>query len=695
MNKMKSYPVISVDKKYCKFTEPMVLKALRICIQCNKIPLPSFKSSQNYLKTYCLNCYNQHKFDPLHLIMPSKESEILLEKLVINCKFEEKGCKETYQTNTLQNLLDHEKECFYNQSKNLFLNEILENYLKNNALNIELANNDCLTTLLKLVLEIATKIKILTSLYEQLITDNEQNYHNNQTHFTDLSHRLDSSLEKQYINLITHLKTNNTNFKQEIQFNLNQIMKKQKKFKKEIQVKINSLETELSEKNIYKEMKHKNNLVETDFRKNQTNFNKEIEFKINSAFTDLKQIKSNIKSQDYFLEKNNEPQNLHKESQVIPLFEIDLKSNQNQINNNEIKLNNIIHKIKNSTYIIFEQQRISFRKQFIIQQKMINNLHSGLNSDSSSLNNYLRKEIKLVSKQQIFNSLNSMQINQNKIQICSQKLNSLISNFQPINLISQTDINHKQSIIDHLLQNNFTQININSLKDFNLLSTLLSKSPQLSNLTLNFRSNQIGDIGIKDLSTALVKLTQIMNLNLYIWNNQIGDSGVKDLSTALCKLTQILNLNINLSYNQIGPKGLKDLSNSLSKLTLISNLTLNLSYNQIGPSGIKDLSTALTKLTEISNLSLNLSYNQIGPTGLKDLSTSLSKLSQISNLTLNLRNNEKGLTGANELSSTLSNLQRLTNLILDLSHYQIGDSGVKEFSLLKEKSGIKLELNIN
>ena len=44
---MEYYPLISINKKFCHHTETRVLNALKTCIICDKIPLPSYKSLQN------------------------------------------------------------------------------------------------------------------------------------------------------------------------------------------------------------------------------------------------------------------------------------------------------------------------------------------------------------------------------------------------------------------------------------------------------------------------------------------------------------------------------------------------------------------------------------------------------------------------------------------------------------------------
>ena len=125
---MKSYFLNSIDKKYCHHTEPRVLKSLAICIKCNKIPLPSYRSAQDLRNIYCRKCYEEQNFDPNYFI-ESMNEEFILEKLVLNCKYEDKGCQERHQLNTLKYLMYHEKLCQYK--------DLRKYVLKQKAINID------------------------------------------------------------------------------------------------------------------------------------------------------------------------------------------------------------------------------------------------------------------------------------------------------------------------------------------------------------------------------------------------------------------------------------------------------------------------------------------------------------------------------------------------------------------------------
>ena len=174
---MKSYSLISIDKKLCTLSDPRLLKALGTCIKCNKIPLPSYRSTQDLRNTYCQKCYEEQNFDPNNLIENTTE-EFIIEKLIINCKYLEKGCQERNQFNTVQNLLDHEKLCPYNETRKCVLkenainiNELKENCVKCEDSFVDVANHDCMTTVLKIISEMTLQIKTLTAKYEQEKTE--------------------------------------------------------------------------------------------------------------------------------------------------------------------------------------------------------------------------------------------------------------------------------------------------------------------------------------------------------------------------------------------------------------------------------------------------------------------------------------------------------------------------------------------
>ena len=109
-----SFSICSVDKKFCKSSKIKVLEDIDICLNCQLIPLPYYRSILYPDNFYCKKCYEILNFDPKSIMVPHKRDIKLLEKLIISCKFFEKGCPENYHTNSLEDLLLHEIKFHFN-----------------------------------------------------------------------------------------------------------------------------------------------------------------------------------------------------------------------------------------------------------------------------------------------------------------------------------------------------------------------------------------------------------------------------------------------------------------------------------------------------------------------------------------------------------------------------------------------------
>ena len=97
--------------------------------------------------------------------------------------------------NNLENLMDHEKECSYNDCFRVFketticMNESWNNCSRCEELNVEVGNHDCLESLLRLIVEIRSKIKSLTLIYNEL--KKEVSSTEFQSQIDDLGRKLD------------------------------------------------------------------------------------------------------------------------------------------------------------------------------------------------------------------------------------------------------------------------------------------------------------------------------------------------------------------------------------------------------------------------------------------------------------------------------------------------------------------------
>ena len=98
---MMSFPISSISKKFCELTKSKVLKDIDICDKCKEIPLPPYRSTIQQDNSYCKKCWDLQNFDPISLIKPFKKDIKALEKLIICCKFYEKGCSVIYQINNI------------------------------------------------------------------------------------------------------------------------------------------------------------------------------------------------------------------------------------------------------------------------------------------------------------------------------------------------------------------------------------------------------------------------------------------------------------------------------------------------------------------------------------------------------------------------------------------------------------------
>ena len=212
---MKSYCMMSIDAKYCVNTEGLILNLLKSCVVCKKIPLPSYKCFENQDMTYCRVCYDLQNFKPENLIKPSIELDFILQKLVINCRNEQKGCKQRFNVDSLQNFLHHEQQCGYNMSpllkeNTIYIEEKVNKCVRcNDIIYPNVGNHDCTASLLQLIFKMENQINSITSMYQQLKTEKQLSYIQLQTQISKLSHKLDSSLQTQNINIIKQLKSNN------------------------------------------------------------------------------------------------------------------------------------------------------------------------------------------------------------------------------------------------------------------------------------------------------------------------------------------------------------------------------------------------------------------------------------------------------------------------------------------------------
>ncbi|EAR81854.2 kinase domain protein, partial (macronuclear) [Tetrahymena thermophila SB210] len=125
-------------------------------------------------------------------------------------------------------------------------------------------------------------------------------------------------------------------------------------------------------------------------------------------------------------------------------------------------------------------------------------------------------------------------------------------------------------------------------------------------LHLDFKENNLGAYGAKNIGMRLEKCQNITSLNLNLdWNN-LGADGAKNIGMSLEKCQNITSLNLNLESNELGADGAKNIGMSLEKCHNITSLNLNLERNELGADGAKNIGMRLEKCQNITSLNLNL-----------------------------------------------------------------------------------------
>ena len=170
-------------------------------------------------------------------------------------------------------------------------------------------------------------------------------------------------------------------------------------------------------------------------------------------------------------------------------------------------------------------------------------------------------------------------------------------------------------------------------QDVEHLCTLLSSSLGIKELSLDGKG--IGPNGGLLLSKALPSLSTLTSLNLR--SNDLCDEGIRCISACFPKLPRLTQL--YLSSNNIGTEGSMHLARNLNALRGLKELSI--SANPIGCKGMVFLCDSLTELKEL--VAINLASCSIGHEGAFALLTIISRLPKLRKLWIG--NNELGDEG--------------------------------------------------
>ncbi|KAL4477469.1 hypothetical protein ABPG74_002619 [Tetrahymena malaccensis] len=222
----------------------------------------------------------------------------------------------------------------------------------------------------------------------------------------------------------------------------------------------------------------------------------------------------------------------------------------------------------------------------------------------------------------------------------------------------------------------------------------IAKSTNLSTLSLQLHGNHIDSDGAKAFASEIAKSTNLSTLTLYLGYNKIGSDGAKAVASEIAKSTNLSTLTLSLYGNHIDSDGAKAVASEIAKSTILSTLTLSLNGNNIGSDGAKAVASEIAKSTNLSTLTLDLGGNNIGSDGAKAVASEIAKSTNLSTLTLSLYGNHIGSDGAKAVASKIAKSTNLSTLTLDLTYIGIDSNGVKAFAyeISKCKNLLSLDL---
>ena len=128
---MKKYVIESIELENCLKSNKDDLKLLECCVNCGKLPLPSYRSKTDPEKCLCNLCYISLNMNRDNLMIYNFKTEsIILERLIFSCKNHGESCDEAFKLAELDQLMLHQENC--DKKLTTKAHNILVNYLNDN-----------------------------------------------------------------------------------------------------------------------------------------------------------------------------------------------------------------------------------------------------------------------------------------------------------------------------------------------------------------------------------------------------------------------------------------------------------------------------------------------------------------------------------------------------------------------------------
>ncbi|CAD8108628.1 unnamed protein product [Paramecium primaurelia] len=199
------------------------------------------------------------------------------------------------------------------------------------------------------------------------------------------------------------------------------------------------------------------------------------------------------------------------------------------------------------------------------------------------------------------------------------------------------------------------------------LGQVLPKLKKLSSLTIDLSKNRIEDEGVRFLAKAIHEMQQPLRvLQFWIENVSCSSFGLRYVNRFLVTQTKLRNISLNFRSNQIGLDGMELLYNGFGQATQLETVNLILDHNPLGDDGVNTLFKGLCKLKELQSLFLSLESVQGSGNSVTVMLSSIKSWTELKELHVNFLKNDTDLADDINLKNRLLEIQSTAKINIEL-----------------------------
>ncbi|EWS71807.1 kinase domain protein, putative (macronuclear) [Tetrahymena thermophila SB210] len=189
---------------------------------------------------------------------------------------------------------------------------------------------------------------------------------------------------------------------------------------------------------------------------------------------------------------------------------------------------------------------------------------------------------------------------------------------------------------------------------------------RLSVLKLNFRQNEVEDLGIIDLSQGIQQCGQNLNVLILDFNqNLLKYESAQKISLAIQSCPQLRILQLFLKENCITKYGVNEIGKAIIQCSYLEELKLSLQHNLLQEGQVLDF--GLFNKQNLKNIYLNLTYCLINSNDMYNLSKQISECKQLKIMNLILQRNNYCFESLLDFAKSTVQLQQLFKISINLS----------------------------